>query len=61
MLYCLVSNTAGLERIRAEAETLGEDFSKSLAFIEADDALKAATWLKDAREIINKLELVKPG
>ncbi len=56
----VVSNTAGLENIRGEAETLGEEFTKSLAYMEAEDALKVASWLKDAWEIINKLELVRP-
>ena len=56
----VVSNTAGLENIRGEAETLGEEFTKSLAYMEADDALKVASWLKDAWEIINRLNLVRP-
>lgn len=39
---------------------LGEDFRKSLAFIEAKEILKAASLLHEFNLILNKLELVKP-
>lgn len=55
----IVSNTEGLESAKEEAELLGEEFARSLAYLEAVDVLKVAESLREAWEIINRLELVK--
>ena len=55
----IVSNTDGLENAKEEAELLGEEFARSVAYLEATDVLKVAESLKEAWEIINRLELVK--
>ena len=57
----VVSNTKGLTKVSEEAETLGEDFVRTLAYIEAADVLKMAKSLEDVWQIINRLELVKPS
>jgi len=55
----IVSNTDGLQHAKAEVETLGEDFSSSLAYLEAVDVLKIEKSLREAWQIINGLELIK--
>jgi len=54
----IVSNTDGLQHAKSEVETLGEDFSSSLAYLEAVDVLKMAKSLREAWQIINGLELI---
>jgi len=54
-----VSNTKNLGVIQEEVSLLPEEFRKSLAFMEASDALKASDLVKNLKEILDKLELVK--
>jgi len=54
-----VSNTKNLSVIKEEISLLPEEFRKSLAFMEANDALKASDLIKNLKEILDKLELVK--
>ncbi len=55
----VVANTKNLKRIREEVETLSEEFRKSIAYMEAKDALRASELLSELNAIISKLELVK--
>lgn len=55
----IVSNTDGLQHARSEVETLGEDFSSFIAYLEAADVLKMAKSLREVWQIINGLELIK--
>lgn len=54
-----VSNTKNLRVMQEEVSPLPEEFRKSLAFMEARDALKASDLIKNLKEILDKLELVK--
>ena len=54
-----VSNTKNLGVIQEEVSLLPEEFRKSLAFMEANDALKASDLIKNLKGILDKLELVK--
>jgi len=54
-----VSNTKNLGVMQEEVLLLPEEFRKSLAFMEARDALKASDLIKNLKEILDKLELVK--
>ena len=55
----IVSNTEGIKEVKDKAELLGEEFAKSLAYLEAEDIRKVAESLKEAWDIISSLELVK--
>ena len=55
----IVANTRDLKNIEEEVNFLGEDFRKSLAYLEAKDVEKAYDLLKELNVIIGRLELVK--
>lgn len=55
----IVSNVKGIAKTKEEANTLGEEFTRHLAYLEVADVLKMAKSLKEAWQIINRLELVK--
>jgi len=48
-----------LQTAKEEAETLDEDFNRTLAYLEAADVLKMVKSLDEVWQIINDLELVK--
>lgn len=56
----VVGNTKTLNKVKEEVLSLSGDFSKSLAYMEARDVMKASSLLLDLNTILSKLELVKP-
>jgi hypothetical protein len=56
----VVGNTKTLNKVKEEVLSLGGDFSKSLAYMEAKDVMNGASLLLDLNTILSKLELVKP-
>lgn len=56
-----VSNTKSLRTIKDEMDGLSEEFKKSIALMEARDALQASEQMMQIKEILDKLELVKAG
>jgi len=55
----IVSNTKGIKEVKERAELLSDEFTRSLVYLEAADVEKVAESLKEAWEIINRLELLK--
>ncbi|MEM3905885.1 MAG: hypothetical protein QXZ17_03310, partial [Nitrososphaerota archaeon] len=55
----VVANARDLKRIKEEAESLSEEFRKSLAYLEAKDVERASDLLAELNTIISRLELVK--
>ena len=56
----VVATPEMIEKIKGEVANLGEDFRKSLAFIEVRQVARAAGLQQEFNGIISKLELVKP-
>ncbi|MCP8315301.1 MAG: hypothetical protein H3Z52_09370 [archaeon] len=54
-----ISNTKNLAMLKEEISSLPEEFKRSLALMEAKDALMASEHFKAFKEILDKLELVK--
>lgn len=54
-----VANTNTLEKIRGEASSLMSEFTKSMSYMEAKEALRASDNMKQTKEILDKLQLVK--
>jgi len=55
----VVANGRAIADVREEVATLSEDFRRSLAFIEANEILRAAKLLGEFNTILEKLELFK--
>lgn len=55
----VVANAKDIRRVKEEVEPLGEDFKKSLAYLEVKDVKRASNLLAELNSIISKLELVK--
>ncbi|MBS7654645.1 hypothetical protein KEJ43_06210 [Candidatus Bathyarchaeota archaeon] len=55
----VVAKTRDLRKIREEAESLSEEFRKTLAYLEAKDVERASDLLAELNTIISRLELVK--
>lgn len=55
----VVANAKDLRKVRDEVESLGEEFRKSIVYIEVKDVLRTSELLGELNMIISKLELVK--
>lgn len=55
----VVGSEDTLTKVRREASALREDFRKSLAYMDAQDVLKAAKLQEELGHILNRLELIK--
>jgi len=55
----VVANGKNIGAVQEEVASLGEDFRKALAFIEAREIQRAAQLLTDLNSILSKLELVR--
>lgn len=55
----VIGSPATVSQVRAEVETLGEDFRKSLAYLTVADVERASSLLQEFNIVLSKLELFK--